>query len=66
MLVDSHSERGTQSSSCKDQPHSLVEQSALVHARPRLPDSYVPPIKIVKVALRKKGKKGLEILQQHF
>ena len=33
---------------------------------PRLPDSYVPPIEIVKVALRNKGKKGLEILQQHF
>ena len=33
---------------------------------PRLPGSYVPPIEIVKGALRNKGKKGLEILQQHF
>ena len=33
---------------------------------PRLPGSYVPPIEIVKLALRNKGKKGLEILQQHF
>ena len=32
----------------------------------KLPDSYIPPIEIVKVALRNKGKKGLEILQQHF
>ena len=32
----------------------------------QLPDSYVPPIDIIKVALRKKGKTGLEILQQHF
>ena len=33
---------------------------------PRLPGSYVPPIEIVKVALKNKGKKGLEVLQQHF
>ena len=33
---------------------------------PRLPGSYVPPIEIIKGALRNKGKKGLEILQQHF
>ena len=33
---------------------------------PRLPGSYVPPIEIVKLALRNKGKKGLEVLQQHF
>ena len=32
----------------------------------QLPDSYVPPIDIIKVALRKKGKTGLEVLQQHF
>ena len=32
----------------------------------QLPDSYVPPIEIAKVALRKKGKTGLEVLQQHF
>ena len=32
----------------------------------QLPDSYVPPIEIIKVALRKKGKTGIEVLQQHF
>ena len=32
----------------------------------RLPDSYVPPLEIVKVALRNKGKQGLKTLQQHF
>ena len=35
-------------------------------SRLQLPDSYVPPIEIIKVALRKKGKTGIEILQQHF
>ena len=35
-------------------------------SRLQLPDSYVPPIEIIKVALRKKGKAGIEILQQHF
>ena len=35
-------------------------------SRFQLPDSYVPPIEIIKVALRKKGKAGIEILQQHF
>ena len=32
----------------------------------QLPESYVPPIEIIKVALRKKGKTGIEVLQQHF
>ena len=32
----------------------------------RLPDSYVPPMDIVKLALRKKGKVPIEILQQDF
>ena len=31
-----------------------------------LPDSFVHPIEIIKVALRKKGKTGVEVLQQHF
>ena len=44
---------------------SPISPSPPVHC-PRLPGSYVPPIEIVKVALRNKGKKGLEILQQHF
>ena len=35
-------------------------------SRLQLPDSYVPPIDIIKVALKKKGKTGIEILQQHF
>ena len=42
-----------------------ISPSPQVHC-PRLPGSYVPPIEIVKVALRNKGKKDLEILQQHF
>ena len=45
---------------------SLPDNSHIQLPRPKLPDSYVPPIEIVKVALRKKGKEGLEILQQHF
>ena len=32
----------------------------------QLPDSYVPPLDILKDALRKKGKVGLETLRQHF
>ena len=41
-----------------DKPHAI--------SRPRLPDSYIPPLEIIKVALRKKGKDGLEVLQKHF
>ena len=37
-----------------------------VSSHPRLPDSYIPPLEIVKVALRNKGKDGLEMLQLHF
>ena len=37
-----------------------------VSSRPRLPDSYIPPLEIFKVALRSKGKDDLEMLQQHF
>ena len=43
-----------------------VNQISSIRPRPQLPDSYVPPLEIVKVALRKKGKEGLEALQQHF
>ena len=32
----------------------------------QLLDSYTPAIEIVKAALRRKGRGGLEILQQHF
>ena len=63
---DTQSESRAQSSICEVQLNSLVDQPSSIQPRPRLPDSYIPPIEIVKVALRKKGKKGLEILQQHF
>ena len=52
-----------QSSLANDQP---IVQSFSIQPRPQLPDSYIPPIEIVKVALRKKGKAGLEVLQQLF
>ena len=47
-----------------DQP--AAEPTSIQPACPQLPHSYVPPIEIVKIALRKKGREGLEILQQHF
>ena len=37
-----------------------------VQKRYQLPDSYVSPIEIVKIALQNKGKHGLKALQQHF
>ena len=52
-----------QSSLADDQP---IVPSSSIRPRPQLPNSYVPPIEIVKIALRKKGKAGLEVLQQHF
>ena len=64
--VSSQSESRAQSSLCGVQLNSLIDQPSSIQPRPRLPDSYIPPIEIVKMALRKKGKKGLEILQQHF
>ena len=66
LAIDSESEHEcneAESSLTDDQP---VAQSSSIRHRPQLPDSYVPPIEIVKVALRKKGKEGLEVLQQHF
>ena len=44
-------------------PHSSLHDS---QQRCQLPDSYVPPLEIVKLALRKKGKVPIEILQQDF
>ena len=52
-----------QSSLANDQP---IVQSSSIRPCPQLPNSYVPPLEIVKIALRKKGKAGLEVLQQHF
>ena len=46
--------------------HVHVAVKPQVSSRPRLPDSYIPPLEIFKVALRSKGKDGLEMLQQHF
>ena len=66
LAIDSESEDkwfDADSSFPDGQP--IVHSSSIQH-RPQLPDSYTPPIEIVKVALRNKGKKGLEILQQHF
>ena len=66
LAIDSESEDEwfeAESSLPDDQP---VAQFSSIQPRPQLPDSYVPPIEIVKVALRKKGIKGLEVLQQHF
>ena len=40
--------------------------SSLVHERPELPDSFLPPAKIVKSVLRRKGREGLDALQHHF
>ena len=65
------------SSTDSSQDYTLVESrmesatATMVQSLPnrshyQLPDSYVPPIEIIKVALRKKGKTGQEILQQHF
>ena len=50
-------------SSFADQP--AVESTSFQPHR-QLPHSYVPPIEIVIKALKKKGKEGLEVLQQHF
>ena len=33
---------------------------------PALPKSYISAIEIVKIALKRKGRKGIDILQQHF
>ena len=44
----------------------VLTAKPLTISHPRLPDSYIPPLEIVKVALRKKGKDGLEVLQKHF
>ena len=44
-------------------PHSNLPNS---QQQCQLPDSYVPPMEIVKLALRNKGKLPIEILQQDF
>ena len=45
---------------------TLISQVPPSRLRLQLPESYIPPIEIIKVALRKKGKTGIEVLQQHF
>ena len=53
-----------------DNPASLPQHSktvtCTVERSPALPKSYVSAIEIVKIALRKKGKKGIDILQKYF
>ena len=66
IAIDSQSDDewyDAESSLPNDQP---APQSSSIGHHPQLPDSYVPPLEIVKVALRKKGRAGLETLQQHF
>ena len=50
-----------ESESLPDNP-AVVQTSSIQH-RPQLPDSYVPPIEILKKAVRNKG---YEALKQHF
>ena len=57
---------GNQPSILVDQVSSAAVKPPSIRRRSKLPASYVSPIEIVKVALRKKGKEGLQILQQHF
>ena len=52
-----------QSSLADDQP---IVPSSSIRPHPQLPNSYVPSLEIVKIALRKKGKADFEVLQQHF
>ena len=47
-------------------PDNQPAQSSSTRGRRQLPDSYVPPLEILKAALRRKGKAGLETLRQHF
>ena len=66
LAVDSESSDDryeAQSSFTDDQP---AVESTSFQPCPQLPHSYVSPIEIVIKALKKKGKEGLEILQQHF
>ena len=55
-------------SSTQSEIQSIRQGSSLPDSQQhcRLPDSYVPPMDIVKLALRKKGKVPIEILQQDF
>ena len=66
LAVDSESSDDwyeAQSSFADDQP---AMESTSFQPCPQLPHFYVSPIEIVIKALKKKGKEGLEILQQHF
>ena len=66
LAIDSESSEnwyGAQSSFTDDQP---AVESTSFQPCPQLPYFYVSPIEIITKALKKKGKKGLEILQQHF
>ena len=53
-------------SSLPDSQPASQSSSTQGHPEPQLPGSYVPPLEILKDALRRKGKLGLETLQQHF
>ena len=53
-------------SSLPDNQPAAQSSSTQGHPEPQLPDSYVPPLEILEAALRRKGKSGLETLQQHF
>ena len=62
--TDTHVQHIDSASNVESNPVTAAKPQA--NSRPRLPDSYVPPLEIVKVALRNKGKDGLETLQLHF
>ena len=54
---------GTQS---EGELNPVIAVKPQISSRPQLPDSYIAPLEIIKVALRNKGKDGLEVLQKHF
>ena len=66
LSMDSESEESEDESQTSiSEVHHMAKLSAYT-LHHKLPASYVSPIEIVKVALRKKGKEGLQILQKHF
>jgi hypothetical protein len=63
---ESVNERFEAKSSLPDSRPAAQSPSTQCRPEHQLPDSYVPPLEILKTALRKKGKAGLETLRQHF
>ena len=64
-MISHPTDKGSNIGEIQSEP-PIVANKLQVSSTPQLPDSYIPFQELIKLALKNKGKDGLEMLQQHF